>query len=197
MVEAQAAQPAELFAAAGAAGAAVDAHRHDDAVAGLELADGVVDDIITALSRFRSFAVVARSSSFAYKGRAVDARQVARELGVRYVLEGTVRRAGGRLRIGAELVEGTTGANLWAQRFDGAVGDIFDFQDRITEDVALLVAPQIEAAEIERSRRERPAAYRNESQVADLPKHKDFDAIRSRPDFQTLVGELKQESPSN
>jgi TolB-like protein len=125
-------------------------------------ADGVVDDIITALSRFRSFAVVARSSSFAYKGRAVDARQVARELGVRYVLEGTVRRAGDRLRIGAELVEATTGANLWAQRFDGAVDDIFDFQDRITEDVALLVAPQIEAAEIERSRRERPgsiAAY--------------------------------------
>ena len=99
--------------------------------------DGVVDDIITALSRFRSFAVVARSSSFVYKGRAVDVRQVARELGVRYVLEGSVRRAGDRLRITAQLVDGDTGAQLWAEHFDGALDDVFDFQDRITEDVAM------------------------------------------------------------
>ena len=124
--------------------------------------DGIVDDMITALSRFRSFAVVARTSSFVYKGRAADVRQVARELGVRYVLEGSVRRAGDRLRITAQLVDGGTGAHLWAEHFDGALGDVFAFQDRITADVAMIVGPQIQMAEIERSRRERPgsiAAY--------------------------------------
>ena len=124
--------------------------------------DGIVDDIITALSRFRSFAVVARTSSFVYKGRAADVRQVARELGVRYVLEGSVRRAGDQLRITAQLVDGGTGAHLWAEHFDGALSDVFAFQDRITADVAMIVGPQIQMAEIERSRRERPgsiAAY--------------------------------------
>lgn len=124
--------------------------------------DGVVEDIITALSRFRSFAVVARNSSFAYKGRAIDVRQVAKELGVRYVLEGSLRRAGGRLRIAAQLVDGDTGTHLWADRFDGAVEDVFDVQDRITERVATMVAPAISSAELERSHRERPgslAAY--------------------------------------
>ena len=124
--------------------------------------DGIVDDMITALSRFRSFAVVARTSSFVYKGRAADVRQVARELGVRYVLEGSVRRAGDQLRITAQLVDGGTGAHLWAEHFDGALGDVFAFQDRITADVAMIVGPQIQRAEIERSRRERPgsiAAY--------------------------------------
>ena len=119
-------------------------------------ADGVVEDIITALSRFKSFAVIARNSSFVYKGRAVDVRQVASELGVRYVLEGSVRRAGDRLRITAQLVEGDTGAHLWADKFDGAVEDVFDVQDRITESVATVVEPHIQSAEIERSRRERP-----------------------------------------
>ena len=125
-------------------------------------ADGVVEDIITALSRFKSFAVIARNSRFVYKGRAVDVRQVAKELGVRYVLEGSVRRAGDRLRITAQLVDGVTGAHLWADKFDGAVEDVFDFQDRITESVATVVEPHIQTAEIERSRRERPrsiAAY--------------------------------------
>ncbi len=119
-------------------------------------ADGVVEDIITALSRFKSFAVIARNSSFVYKGRAVNVRQVATELGVRYVLEGSVRRAGPKLRISAQLVDGETGAHLWAQNFDGAVEDIFDMQDRITESVVALVEPKIQRAEIERSRRERP-----------------------------------------
>jgi TolB-like protein len=119
-------------------------------------ADGVVEDIITALSRFKSFAVVARNSSFIYKGRAVDVRQVAKELGVRYVLEGSVRRAGNRLRITAQLVEAAGGAHLWADRFDGAVEDIFDVQDRITESVVGVVEPQIRRAEIQRSRRKRP-----------------------------------------
>ena len=121
-------------------------------------ADGIVEDIITALSRFRSFAVIARNSSFTYKGRAVDVRQAAKELGVRYVLEGSVRRSGGRLRITAQLVDGTSGAHLWADRFDGAVEDVFDVQDRITESVANIVEPQIREAEIERSRRERPGS---------------------------------------
>ena len=119
-------------------------------------ADGVVEDIITALSRFKSFAVIARNSSFVYKGRAVDVRQVARELGVRYVLEGSVRRAGERLRITAQLVDGTSGAHLWADKFDGVVEDVFDVQDRITESVVVVIEPHIRQAEIERSRRKPP-----------------------------------------
>ena len=125
-------------------------------------ADGVVEDIITALSRFKSFAVIARNSSFTYKGRATDVRQVASELGVRYVLEGSVRRAGTRLRISAELVDSLSGSTLWSQHFDGDHAEVFDFQDRITESVAMIVEPQIRQAEIARSRRERPgsiAAY--------------------------------------
>lgn len=121
-------------------------------------ADGVVEDIITALSRFRSFAVIARNSSFTYKGRATDVRQIASELGVRYVLEGSLRRAGGRLRIAAQLVDGVSGAHLWADHFEGVVEDVFDFQDRITESVATVVEPHIQAAEIARSRLERPGS---------------------------------------
>ena len=100
--------------------------------------------------------MIARNSSFVYKGRSVDVRQVARELGVRYVLEGSVRRAGDRLRIAAQLIDGTSGSHLWARNFDGVVADIFDVQDRITESVVAVVEPRIERAEIERSRRERP-----------------------------------------
>ncbi len=119
-------------------------------------ADGVVEDIITALSRFKDFAVIARNSSFVYKGRAVDVRQVSRELGVRYLLEGSVRKAGQRLRITAQLIDAATGAHLWADKFDGTLEDVFDFQDRITATVASIVEPTIRWAEIERSRRERP-----------------------------------------
>ncbi len=119
-------------------------------------ADGVAEDIITALSRFKDFAVIARNSSFVYKGRAVDVRQVAKELGVRYLLEGSVRRAGKRLRITAQLIDATSGAHLWADKFDGTLEDVFDFQDRITATVASIVEPTIRWAEIERSRRERP-----------------------------------------
>ncbi len=119
-------------------------------------ADGVVDDLITALSRFRSFAVIARNSSFAYKGRAVDVRRVGEELGVRYALEGSVRRAGNRLRINAQLVDAEIGSHLWAQNFDGGVEDIFSVQDQITDAVVAVVGPMISEAEIERSRRDRP-----------------------------------------
>ena len=119
-------------------------------------ADGLTEDIITALSRFRSFMVIAPNSSLGYMGRAVDVRQVARELGVRYVLEGSVRRAGERLRITAQLVDGTSGAHLSANSFDGGIEDVFDVQDRITESVVGVIEPHIRQAEIERSRRKRP-----------------------------------------
>lgn len=120
------------------------------------LADGLVEEIITALSRFRTFAVVARNSTFAYKGRAVDVRDVARDLGVRYILEGSVRRSGDRVRVAAQLIEGATGAHLWAERFEGAPTDIFEFQDEITNAVIGLVEPRIRQAEIHRARRKRP-----------------------------------------
>jgi TolB-like protein/Flp pilus assembly protein TadD len=125
-------------------------------------ADGVVAELITALSRFRAFAVSALSTSLAYKGRAIDARTAAHDLGVSYVLEGSVRRAGDRLRINAQLVDGATGSQLWVDRFDGTTDDVFDFQEQITEAVAMRVAPAISSAELARSRRERPgsiAAY--------------------------------------
>jgi len=116
-------------------------------------ADGVVEDIITALSRFKSLFVIARNSSFTYKGKTVDVRQVGRELGVRYILEGSVRAAGGRLRITGQLVESATRAHLWADRFDGSLEDVFELQDRITTSVVGAIAPKLDRAEIERARR--------------------------------------------
>lgn len=121
-------------------------------------ADGVVEDLITALSRFHTFAVVARSSTFAYKGRAVDVREAARNLHVRYLLEGSVRRSGDRIRVTAQLIDGATGEHLWAEKFDGAATDVFDFQDTITDTVIGFIEPQIRKAEIDRARRKRPEA---------------------------------------
>jgi adenylate cyclase len=115
-------------------------------------ADGMVEDIITALSRFNNLFVIARNSSFTYKGRAVEIKQVGRELGVRYVLEGSVRKAGNRVRITAQLIDAATGSHLWADRFDGALEDIFDLQDQVTSRVVGAVAPKLELAEIERAR---------------------------------------------
>ena len=119
-------------------------------------ADGMVEDIITGLSRIRWLFVIARNSSFVYKGKAVDIRQVGQELGVRYVLEGGVRKAGNRLRITAQLIEAETGAHLWADRYDGALEDVFDLQDQITDKVVGIVEPSLQRSEIERSRRKRP-----------------------------------------
>jgi len=119
-------------------------------------ADGMVEDIITGLSRIKWMSVIARNSSFAYKGRAVDIRTLSRELGVRYVLEGSVRRAGARLRITAQLIEAASGAHVWADRFDGSLDDMFDFQDRITETIVGVIEPNVRRAEIERARRKRP-----------------------------------------
>jgi len=116
-------------------------------------ADGVVEDIITALSRVRWLFVIARNSSFTYKGRAVDVKRVARELGVRYVLEGSVRKAASRVRIAGQLIDGSTGAHLWADRFEGALEDIFDLQDQMTASVVGAIAPRLQQAEIERAKR--------------------------------------------
>ena len=119
--------------------------------------DGLVEDIITALSRFRSLFVIARNSSFAYKGRSPDVRQAGRELGVRYVLEGSVRKAASRLRVTAQLIDAMTGAHLWAERFDGAREDVFDLQDKLTVKVVAAIAPNVERAEIARAKR-KPAS---------------------------------------
>jgi TolB-like protein/class 3 adenylate cyclase/tetratricopeptide (TPR) repeat protein len=115
--------------------------------------DGLVEDIITALSRFKSLFVIARNSSFTYKGKAVDIKQVGRELGVRYILEGSVRKAGDRLRISGQLIGSTTGSHIWAERYDGELAQIFDLQDRVTTDVVGAITPKVEQAEIDRVRR--------------------------------------------
>jgi len=116
-------------------------------------ADGMVEEIIMALSRLRWLFVIARNSSFTYKGRAVDVKQVGRELGVRYVLEGSVRKAGKKLRIAGQLIDTSTGAHLWADRFEGGTDDIFDLQDQVTASVVGAIAPKLEQAEIERALR--------------------------------------------
>jgi len=116
-------------------------------------ADGMVEEIITALSRMHWLFVIARNSSFTYKGRAVDVKQVGRELGVRYVLEGSVRKSGNRVRITGQLIDTSTGAHLWADRFDGGLEDIFDLQDQVTVSVVGAIAPKLEQAEIERAQR--------------------------------------------
>ncbi len=116
-------------------------------------ADGMVEDIIAALSRVRWLFVIARNSSFTFKGRAVDVKQVGHELGVRYVLEGSVRKAANRVRITGQLVDAATGVDLWAERFEGTLDDIFELQDQVAASVVGAIAPQLERAEIERAKR--------------------------------------------
>jgi TolB-like protein/Tfp pilus assembly protein PilF len=116
-------------------------------------ADGVVEDITMALSRFHWLFVIARNSSFTYKGRSVDVKQIGRELGVRYVLEGSVRKAGNRIRIAGQLIDAETGAHLWADHFEGALQDMFDLQDRVTSRVVGAIAPMLQHEEIKRARR--------------------------------------------
>ncbi len=115
-------------------------------------ADGIVEEITSAISRFRGLFVISRSSSFTYKGRSVDVRQIGRELGVRYVLEGSVRKAGNRIRIAGQLIDATNDAHIWADRFDAALEDVFDLQDQVAATVAAAIAPKVEQAEIERSK---------------------------------------------
>ena len=114
-------------------------------------ADGVVESVTTALARLRWLFVIARNSAFTYKGRAVDVRQVGRELGVRYVLEGSVRKAGERMRLTGQLIDAGSGRHIWADTFDGTLGDVLDLQDRLTSSVVLATEPSLRAAEIERA----------------------------------------------
>ena len=125
-------------------------------------ADGMVEEIITALSCIRWLFVIARNSSFTYKGRTVDVKQIGRELGVRYVLEGSVRKAGDRVRITAQLIEAETGAHLWADRFDGSLDDVLDLQDQVAISVAGVIEPALRVAEVRRAvdrPRHDPTAY--------------------------------------
>jgi TolB-like protein/class 3 adenylate cyclase len=115
--------------------------------------DGVVEEIITAISRLPWLFVIARNSSFAYKGKSPDLRQVGRELGVRYVLEGSLRKSGNRVRITGQLIDTTTGAHIWADRFDGALDDIFELQDEVASQVAGAIEPRLRQSEMERARR--------------------------------------------
>jgi TolB-like protein len=116
-------------------------------------ADGLVDDITTALSRFRALFVIARNSSFTYKGKPADIKQVGQQLGARYVLEGSVRKAGARLRITGQLIDAANGVHLWVDRFDGVLDDVFDLQDKVTQQVVGAIAPEVDRAEMERARR--------------------------------------------
>ena len=122
-------------------------------------ADGMVEDIITALSRFKSLFVIARNSSFTYKGKAVDMKRVGRELGVRYVLEGSVRKAGNRLRITGQLIDAATGAHLWADKFEGDLLDVFDLQDSVATSVVGAIAPRLIAADAELAKRKPPESW--------------------------------------
>ncbi|MCS3764973.1 adenylate/guanylate cyclase domain-containing protein [Bradyrhizobium centrosematis] len=122
-------------------------------------ADGMVEDIITELSRFRGLFVIARNSSFTYKGRAVDIKQVGRELGVRYVLEGSVRKSGQRVRITGQLIEADSGAHLWGDKFESDLHDAFELQDKVTESVVGAIAPRLVEADMERARRKPPESW--------------------------------------
>jgi adenylate cyclase len=118
--------------------------------------DGVTEDIITELSRFRSLFVIASNSSFSYKGKSPDIRQVGKQLGVRYVLEGSIRRAGNRIRVSGQLIDAPTGSHIWAERYDRVLEDIFAVQEELTRSIVRAIAPQIEAAELDKVRRRRP-----------------------------------------
>jgi len=146
-------------------------------------ADGMVEEITTALSRVRSLFVIARNSAFTYKGRAVDIKQVGRELGVRYVLEGSVRKSGTRVRITGQLIEAASGTHIWADRFDGTLDDVFDLQDRVTASVVAAIAPRVRAAEIQRAQR----APAGNPQAYDL-------YLRSQPVSYTFAREEAQEA---
>src|SRR5262249_51983781 len=116
-------------------------------------ADGMAEEIIAALSRFHFLVVIARNSSFTYKGRSVDIKRVGRELGVRYVLEGSVRTGGDRIRIIGQLIDAQSGAHLWADKFDGSLASVFDLQDQVTTKVVSAIAPKLQQNDIERARR--------------------------------------------
>jgi adenylate cyclase len=139
--------------------------------------DGITEDITTALSHFSGLFVIARNSSFSYKGHAVDIRQIASELGVRYVLEGSIRRSGNRIRINGQLINAETGNHIWAERFDGDLDEIFELQDEITRKIVGSIAPQIELAEVERGRGLQPASL-SSYELSLQAKSQAYDAFR-------------------
>ena len=139
--------------------------------------DGITEDITTALSYFTDLFVIARNSSFSYKGQSVDARQISRELGVRYLLEGSVRRLGNRIRINSQLINAITGGHIWAERFDGNLDDIFELQDEITRKIVASIAPQIELAEVDRSRDTMPNSL-SSYELSLKAKSQVYDALR-------------------
>jgi TolB-like protein len=165
-------------------------------------ADGVVEDIISALSRIRWLFVIARNSSFAYRGRTIDVKQVGRELGVRYVLEGSVRRAENRVRITGQLVDATTGVNLWAERFEGTLDDIFELQDQMAASVVGAISPQLQLAEIERAKRKPTESldaydyylrgvanlHQGTREAIDRALPQFYEALRLDPDFASAYG---------
>jgi TolB-like protein/DNA-binding winged helix-turn-helix (wHTH) protein len=141
--------------------------------------DGMIEDVITELSRFRSLFVIARNSTFAYKGRAVDVRTIGRELGVRYVVEGSIRRADKRIRVTAQLVDAPTGTQLWAEKYDRAPEDIFAVQEELTQAIVAAIAPQIESSEYQKVRRVRPGnlnAYELAMRARDMARWADKEA---------------------
>jgi len=119
-------------------------------------ADGLTEDIITELSRFQSFFVIARNSSFAFKGKSVNVGAIGRQLGVAYVVEGSVRKAGNRVRITAQLVEAASGNHIWAERYDHDLTDMFDLQDEVTRSVVAAIPGRLESADLDRIKRKRP-----------------------------------------
>jgi adenylate cyclase len=157
-------------------------------------ADGMVEEIITALSRIRWLFVIARNSSFTYKGKPVDAKLVGRELGVRYILEGSVRKAGQRVRITGQLIDALTGTHLWADRFDGSLEDIFELQDQVAISVAGVIEPTLQAAEIRRSY-ERPttdlAAY--DLYLSALARWDSFERDRNAPGLDLLQRAIERD----
>jgi adenylate cyclase len=160
-------------------------------------ADGMVEDITSGLSRFRWLFVIARNSSFTYKGRAVDVRQVGRELGVRYLLEGSVRKSANRVRIAGQLIDASSGSHLWADRFEGAIEDVFALQDQVTASVVGAIAPRLQQAEIERARRKPTESlvaydlflrgqanmYKSTREGNDEALHLFYKAVECDPDF--------------
>jgi len=160
-------------------------------------ADGLVEDLITSLARIPGLFVIARNSSFSYRNQDVDSRKIAAELGVRYLLGGSVRRSGDRLRVNCHLIEGTTAVHVWTDRFEGSAADIFDLQDRLIERIAGIVEPSIRRAEIERSRRKRPEsldaydlylralphAHSNSPSETDMALRYLADSLRLDPDY--------------
>ena len=151
-------------------------------------ADGITEDLISALSHLRWLFVIARNSSFSYKGTSPDVRTVAKELGVRYILNGSVRRAGARIRVTPQLVDATTGNQIWAERLDAELDDIFELQDDLTAKIVSAIGPEMTMAEIERGRRRKPVSFDVWDTYLQALPH--FYAV-TKPDFDIAVKLLK------